>query len=91
MDGHNEWWSATVRKAMGTSEKGGAEPTNVAPKRNTKKTGWNTAKKSKSKLARAWQGWYKLDFTSFICNDGFDLRDAASKDNLRLGDKTKTL
>ena len=43
------------------------------------------------KLARAWQGWYKLDFTSFICNDDFDLKDAASKNNLRLGDKTKTL
>jgi hypothetical protein len=72
-------------------DKGSAEPAKPPPKRNTRKTGWNTTKKSKSKLARAWEGWYKLDFTSFICNDGFDLRDAASKDNIRWGDPTKTL
>ena len=87
VDGHNVWWSASIRKPL--HERAGAEPARAAPKRGRNK--WNTVKKSKSKLARAWQGWYKLDFTSFICNDAFDLRDAATKNNLRLGDRTKTL
>ena len=41
--------------------------------------------------ARAWVGWYRLDFTSFICNDGFDLKKAASTDKLRFGDTQQTL
>ena len=89
MDGHNEWWSATVRKPL--HDTSGAKPACASSKTKKKKTNWNTSKKSKSKVARAWQGWYKLDFTSFICNDDFDLKDAASKNNLRLGDKTKTI
>jgi hypothetical protein len=98
LDGHNEWWSATVRKPLyGTAgavaaatggKASGPEPTGL-PKRGGGGNKWKTSKKSK--MARAWQGWYRLDFTSFICNDGFDLRDAAIKDRLRMGDKSKTL
>eukprot|EP01048_Picozoa_sp_COSAG05_P004342 COSAG05_NODE_229_length_13378_cov_4.728594_6_plen_613_part_00 len=77
-DGHNEWFSAVIGKAVG-----GVGATIGKKKRNGLFGSRPKKKAEKSKLARCWEGWYKLQFTSFICDDPFDLRLAASQHRLR--------
>ena len=77
-DGHNEWFSAVIEKAVG----GEGAATNK--KKKSGLFGSRPKKKAeKSKLAKCWEGWYKLQFTSFICDDAFDVRLAANQHRLR--------
>lgn len=52
LDGHNEWWSATVRKPL-YGKAGDAAKLDEQPKPRRKQTNWKTGKKTKgSKLVR---------------------------------------
>ena len=39
-----------------------------------------------SKTARAWKGWYRVDFHGFVCDDPLDLGKYAKRERLRLGE-----